>query len=62
MNALLTPQDPACRRTLARLRAVRMAMRRAGKLATQGRPLTSAAKTDVRKTFRRIAREQERRP
>lgn len=40
-----------CRRTLARLRLVRMVMRREGKLALQGRPVNLRA-TDVQQTWR----------
>lgn len=51
---MLTRDDPACRRTLARLRACRMAMRRAGiGLAIDGARVTPAAKTDVRRTWKR---------
>lgn len=39
------------RRTLARLRLQRMAMRREGKLLTQGHRITPSAATDVRATW-----------
>lgn len=42
-----------CRRTLARLRLVRMAMRAEGKLLTQGWPITPSANTDVRRVWDR---------
>lgn len=44
--------DPiATRRTLARLRLVRMEMRREGRLVLQGKAVTSAASTDVAKVW-----------
>ena len=47
-------QPPEVRRTLARLRARRMEMRRRGiPLAMDGAKITAAAKTDVRATWRR---------
>jgi len=39
------------RRTLARLRLVRMRMRRQGALVLQGRPVSNAACTDVQLTW-----------
>ena len=48
----MSARDPATRRTLARLRLVRMDMRRENKLALQGRAITCAASTDVAKTWR----------
>lgn len=47
----MTRTDPAVRRVLARLRAVRMEMRREGKLALQGRALNLRS-TDVQATWR----------
>ena len=43
--------DPAVRRTLARLRLVRMEMRREGKLALQGKPV-NLREADVQKLWR----------
>lgn len=62
MGRTFTMQDPACRSTVARMRAQFRRMRQLGiARAVDGAKLTTAAKTDIRKTFRRIAREQERR-
>ena len=47
-------QPPEVRRTLARLRARRMEMRRLGiGLAVDGARVTPAARTDVRETWKR---------
>ena len=48
----VTRADPATRRTLARLRLVRMELKREGKHVLQGRAITCAASTDVAKTWR----------
>lgn len=46
-------RDPECRRTLALLRLRRWQMRAAGmQLALDGRKVSPAAKTDVRRTWR----------
>jgi len=51
---MLTRYDPAVRRTLARLRLQRWRMRHLGiPLALEGAAITSAAATDVRRTWRR---------
>lgn len=49
-----TRADPACRKTLAKLRAARFRMRALGiARCTEDAPLTVAAKTDVRLTWAR---------
>jgi hypothetical protein len=53
-SAILTRSDPACRKTLARLRLRRWQMRKAGiRRITDGAMLTPAAQTDVRVTWMR---------
>lgn len=44
-------QGLATRKTLARLRLCRMHMRKEGKLVLQGKQVTNAASTDIRKTW-----------
>jgi hypothetical protein len=57
---VLTRSDPAVRKTLARLRLQRWRMRRAGiGLAIEGAKVTPAAKTDIRRTFRRVRKAME---
>lgn len=48
----MTPDNPATRRTLARLRLARMHLRRQGKLTLAGAPVTWR-ETDVRATWMR---------
>lgn len=51
----MTARDPACRRTLARLRLVRMQLRREGKLALTGARYDMS---DDPEAFRRRMRER----
>jgi len=48
---MMTRSNPDVRRTLAKLRLVRMRMRQRGALALQGRPVNNAARTDVQQTW-----------